>query len=161
MKLCPECREEKPRSAFTTDKRKFDGLFYKCKACVNKARNERAKDGRYKKHHVSAKAPDQWKLYLSQWHADNPDKITQYCNSRRARLHEAFEEQVDRRVVWGRDEGHCRIKMVCNGDFVPFEAMELDHIIPLVRGGKHAYHNVQTGCRPCNRAKSDKVVTLS
>jgi 5-methylcytosine-specific restriction endonuclease McrA len=37
-------------------------------------------------------------------------------------------------------------------------APELDHIIPLSKGGKHTKTNVQCACRSCNGKKSDKVV---
>jgi 5-methylcytosine-specific restriction endonuclease McrA len=34
----------------------------------------------------------------------------------------------------------------------------LDHIVPLSKGGDHAYHNVQLLCRSCNGKKSDKLI---
>lgn len=36
-------------------------------------------------------------------------------------------------------------------------APELDHIIPLSRGGSHTYANVQCLCRKCNGRKGDKI----
>lgn len=33
---------------------------------------------------------------------------------------------------------------------------ELDHILPLARGGKHHYANLAFTCPACNRAKADK-----
>ena len=38
-------------------------------------------------------------------------------------------------------------------------APELDHIIPLSRGGTHAICNVQCACRRCNGLKGDKIQT--
>lgn len=35
-------------------------------------------------------------------------------------------------------------------------APELDHIVPLSKGGEHSYRNTQLLCRACNAAKSDK-----
>lgn len=35
---------------------------------------------------------------------------------------------------------------------------ELDHIVPLSKGGSHSYENTQLLCRSCNGWKSDKVV---
>lgn len=37
-------------------------------------------------------------------------------------------------------------------------APELDHIIPLSKGGTHSIDNAQTLCRSCNAWKSDKIV---
>jgi 5-methylcytosine-specific restriction endonuclease McrA len=67
---------------------------------------------------------------------------------------------IDRRVVWGRDEGHCRIRLPGCWGFVPFEEMHLDHIVPLARGGSHSWNNVQTGCPPCNCAKQDRLLEM-
>lgn len=65
-------------------------------------------------------------------------------------------DNINWRSVWGRDEGHCRVGLRCNFDFVPFEEMELEHVIPLSKGGTHTWNNVQTSCSPCNRSKSNK-----
>lgn len=35
-------------------------------------------------------------------------------------------------------------------------APELDHIIPIAKGGAHVWSNLQCACRECNAAKSDK-----
>lgn len=77
--------------------------------------------------------------------------------NRRAKEHGVAAENIDRRAVWGRDEGHCRR---CS-TFVPFDKMELDHIIPLSKQGAHKYYNVQTLCRTCNLEKSDKIEVLT
>jgi 5-methylcytosine-specific restriction endonuclease McrA len=37
-------------------------------------------------------------------------------------------------------------------------APELDHIIPLSKGGSHLYSNTQCLCRKCNQEKSDKLL---
>lgn len=36
------------------------------------------------------------------------------------------------------------------------KAPELEHIIPLSRGGLHTFSNVACSCRKCNHAKGDK-----
>jgi len=38
-----------------------------------------------------------------------------------------------------------------------FLAQEIDHIIPISKGGTHSLKNIQWLCRKCNRAKSDKI----
>lgn len=37
-------------------------------------------------------------------------------------------------------------------------APELDHIVPLSKGGQHTWSNVQCACRECNGWKSDRIV---
>jgi hypothetical protein len=36
------------------------------------------------------------------------------------------------------------------------EKLEIDHIIPVVKGGKNIYSNLQVLCRTCNRKKGGK-----
>jgi 5-methylcytosine-specific restriction endonuclease McrA len=40
----------------------------------------------------------------------------------------------------------------CSG---PFE--EIDHLIPLSKGGKHCLSNLRPSCKPCNNKKSNKM----
>ena len=36
--------------------------------------------------------------------------------------------------------------------------LEIDHIIPIAKGGQTVEDNLQTLCWKCNRAKSDKII---
>lgn len=36
--------------------------------------------------------------------------------------------------------------------------LEIDHIIPITKGGTNDFHNLTTSCRKCNRQKKDKTV---
>ena len=55
-----------------------------------------------------------------------------------------------RKQVWERDEGKCT---KCGSS----EDIELDHIIPLAKGGSNNKNNIQLLCAPCNRSKGSKV----
>lgn len=78
-----------------------------------------------------------------------------------ARIRGVPYEPVDYRVVLERDAWTCQI---C-GSPTPAElrgthdqrAPEVDHIIPISRGGPHTYSNVQCACRQCNREKSNRL----
>jgi hypothetical protein len=52
--------------------------------------------------------------------------------------------------VWRRDE-QCCVK--CGNQ----ERLELDHIIPLSKGGSNTARNIQLLCERCNREKGDRV----
>jgi HNH endonuclease len=57
-----------------------------------------------------------------------------------------------RATVLVRDGGRCRkCRRAIN--------LEMDHIVPVSKGGKTEEANLQTLCRRCNRAKSKKLVT--
>ena len=56
-----------------------------------------------------------------------------------------------RAMVLVRDGGRCRkCRRAVN--------LEMDHIVPVSKGGKTEESNLQTLCRRCNRAKSRKLV---
>lgn len=53
-----------------------------------------------------------------------------------------------------RDGGRCR---VCGRSAADGVTLEVDHIIPISKGGTTTYTNLQTLCKDCNRGKSAKV----
>jgi 5-methylcytosine-specific restriction endonuclease McrA len=81
-----------------------------------------------------------------------PEKRRMWEAARRARKLEAFVEHVDPSTVFEMHGGMCG---VCNefiaGDF------HVDHIVPLSRGGAHAYINVQPAHPMCNLKKGARV----
>ena len=79
---------------------------------------------------------------------------------RSARLRGVFSESVDPFKVFDRDGWRCRLCGIKTpkskrGSYNN-NAPELDHIIPLSKGGAHSYLNTQCACRKCNGLKSDK-----
>lgn len=82
--------------------------------------------------------------------------------SRKARLKHATVERVDPFRVFDRDEWRCvlcgiptpKAKRGTHDDDAP----ELDHVVPLSKGGQHSYKNTQCACRKCNAEKSDTLL---
>lgn len=76
---------------------------------------------------------------------------------RRAKKFGCDYQPVSKRKVFERDGWRCYL---CGCD-TPKElsgttdpnAPELDHVIPMAKGGGHTYENVRCSCRGCNRAK--------
>jgi hypothetical protein len=90
-------------------------------------------------------------------------------HARRAQFYGvAYELGVTRARVFKRDGWACQI---CarptlrekQGRTGPRDGRlpELDHIIPLSKGGTHTWANVQTLCRRCNSAKGDVIETAA
>lgn len=50
-------------------------------------------------------------------------------------------------------ELHNRTCVYCNADNIP---LEIDHILPVSRGGSNRISNLTLACRPCNQAKGNK-----
>jgi 5-methylcytosine-specific restriction endonuclease McrA len=51
----------------------------------------------------------------------------------------------------------CKTPKEKRGTYHP-KAPELDHIVPLSKGGEHSYRNTACACRACNAAKSDRII---
>lgn len=82
--------------------------------------------------------------------------------TRRARIAGVPSERVDPILVFERDGWRCHICGVKTlkakrGSIHP-RAPELDHIIPIARGGEHSYRNTACSCSTCNRSKGAKLI---
>jgi 5-methylcytosine-specific restriction endonuclease McrA len=88
----------------------------------------------------------------------NPERAAELRRVRvlayRARKRGAHVEHVEPFVVLERDDGLCGI---CGLDVDP-QHFDIDHIIPLARGGEHSYRNVQVAHRRCNQRKGARLL---
>jgi ribosomal protein L34E len=89
----------------------------------------------------------------TRWRNDN--------HVRRARIKaQTYIENISHDDIFARDRWRCqlcgvRVLKSKRGTQDP-RAPELDHIIPIARGGAHVKTNVQCACHACNMAKADK-----
>jgi len=79
--------------------------------------------------------------------------------ARRAILKAARVEPVDPIKVCERDNWRCYLcgcetPKAMRGTYEP-NAPEVDHVVPVTRGGKDCYSNVKCSCRSCNGIKSN------
>lgn len=78
---------------------------------------------------------------------------------RKAKVRAVTVEAVNPFRVFERDGWLCRLCGVATprakrGTYED-DAPELDHVVPLAKGGAHSYANTQCACRRCNGLKSD------
>ncbi len=64
---------------------------------------------------------------------------------------------LSNRELFHRDRQICAY---CGGMFV-IARLTRDHIVPFSKGGRDAWMNVVTACRPCNERKSDRTPELA
>jgi 5-methylcytosine-specific restriction endonuclease McrA len=82
-------------------------------------------------------------------------------NKRRAMLRDAFVEMFDRQEIFDRDGWICQL---CNDPIDPAlrwpdqMSASLDHIIPVILGGKHSRANAQASHLDCNVRKGGRMV---
>ncbi len=99
------------------------------------------------------KNPEKIKEISRRYHQTHPEVALESKARRRIRQYSnGFVERIYRNVVWKRDGGICGIcKLPVVGRW------ELDHRIPIARGGSHTYKNVQVAHPGCNRQKGVKM----
>ena len=100
----------------------------------------------------STRNPEKASVNAKRWRDKNPDKRHEWNQIRRARKTAAFIERVNRKRVFNEASGICSIcSRPINGLF------EIDHTMPLSKGGKHSYSNCRPAHPSCNHRKGAKV----
>lgn len=94
----------------------------------------------------------------TEWYA----KAKRESKARRKAIERGCKEAraIDPIKVFDRDGWRCQICLRATPKRLrgthKDNAPELDHIIPIAKGGQHVWSNLQCACRSCNAAKSDK-----
>lgn len=99
-----------------------------------------------------AATPEPHRKRAKLWAAANPEKRREIEARRRAaKKASPTIEKIDRASIYRRDGGRCHI---C-GRPVSRSSYELDHLIPLSRGGPHISDNLAVAHGKCNRRRKD------
>jgi len=85
------------------------------------------------------------------WRQANPERAAdQYARRRARKRRSPIIVKVDRYAIYARDGGRCHI---C-GKRVRKERFDLDHLVPLAKGGEHAPFNLAVAHPRCNARKA-------
>lgn len=137
----------------------------------NKAKIEEARSRRYRSN------PEPMKLRVKEWGKKFPDKVKAYkkkwsdahklenllkAKERRAKLRGILMDETKKRLVleffgWVKNQDY--VTCTYCGCFICGKGIEVDHIIPLARGGDHHPDNFALSCRKCNGSKSDYMLS--
>lgn len=93
-----------------------------------------------------------------EWREKNPLRVKEHSSARRAREfgNPGFVRFSDREIAGMLNRfGHRCAYCGGSGGSHP---LELDHIVPLARGGRHALANIQPACKPCNISKHGRLL---
>ena len=173
MKVCQDCKENKPRTEFH-DADSKDGKRGDCKEC----RNARSRA-------LAATQKDKKRAYQKIYDANNKARYAAYYQSRKEKVaaHNALPE-VRARVA-ARDKGrqrkskecitrqnhkrraapcpvwHYRLVKLTSDTCVNCgtdQDLQIDHVIPIALGGINSFFNFQRLCGDCNRKKGTKLI---
>jgi len=113
-----------------------------------------------KKYYSIPKNKEHRKEYLKEYAKSNPNKIRAYDAKWRSlkamgSIVEFTKEQlIDRMLLWN---GHCAY---CGKEFNDNKLWEqIDHVIPLSRGGLNIPANLRPACKHCNCSKGKKLLS--
>lgn len=143
-KLCGDCGKFLPLSSYNTNSHKT-GPKSMCRNC------ERTRNVAWREANPT---------YWQEWQKANPQKVRDITNRRRAQKMNGEYEEIDRDLVFERDNFECKL---CNlpldmsAKFPHPLSPTLDHIQPLNKGGHHLYVNLQAAHFRCNTAKGDRI----
>lgn len=110
---------------------------------------KKAIEARYRRNHS-----DKCNESNQRWLNKNPEKKREYSQRRKARKQNAVGQfnAEDIQTLYVSQQGKCWwCECELNGKY------EIDHRIPLSRGGTNNANNLCLTCRTCNRSKNDKL----
>jgi 5-methylcytosine-specific restriction endonuclease McrA len=177
-KRCSKCGELKSVTGFSKNKRYSDGYQSYCKDCMSLYSKKWDENNSEKRKSIMSKwRTNNKSLVVSlarAWNVGNPERkkeINRNWNKNHPRQVRMMERNRDLREKGAPGRGvtekeweqlKADYHFLCGycGKKLP---LELDHIIPLSKGGAHEIENIIPACRACNAKKNNSplIVFLS
>jgi 5-methylcytosine-specific restriction endonuclease McrA len=149
-KRCSKCQLEKPTSEFPTRPDAKDGLRNQCKDC--RRATSRNTSRRWRRTH-----PKQHAQQLRRYRQRYPERTNLHSRIKHAN-HNARKLSAPGSLkatdIYAQREHQNDLCFWCSA---PLTAYEIDHILPLARGGSNHPNNVVLACPTCNRRKGDNL----
>lgn len=166
-KTCRRCGEDKEPALFSPSKANVDGRHSWCRECFAAYMRDRRKI-------PAINARD--RMTSAGWKRANPERARASSSNPEKRAREKERRKTpEGREYWRAVNAARRArKRESGGSFSPIEwrevlaefhhrcgycladdvPLEMDHVEPLARGGRHARENIVPACQPCNRSKN-------
>ena len=94
------------------------------------------------------------KAEAKKWRALNKVKLANYENERRARMHANGVFKISKKELT-----KLYSSPVCFYCQEPTDDIQMDHVIPIKKGGTHSIGNLVPACAGCNQSKLNKTIT--
>jgi 5-methylcytosine-specific restriction endonuclease McrA len=169
-KTCSQCKQTKPHDEFGNHKGHSDGKASYCLICHRKARAayrirqkeaikiqqadnyQRNREKRIKAAALNSnKNIEKRKISSRKWQQNNKEYMAAYQRLRTARKRNNDSKTVTKKELQKLYQNNC---FYCGSK----NRIEIDHVIPLARGGRHAIGNLVAACKPCNASKQAKFI---
>lgn len=97
---------------------------------------------------------DEWLIKQMYFYMDNTIKYRKTAKYQRSLMTESLRKEILERDNYTCQNPLCGRSQHLEPDLI----LEIDHIIPVSKGGKTVRKNLQVLCRSCNRSKSNKII---
>jgi hypothetical protein len=133
--------------------------IYCGRSCKSKASNRRLRDTGVLRERDRArytKEAEHRRAYARKYLTENPERMRAIRRNRKSRIKaQRFEfTEKDWRRACARTRGcctYCGVK--------PEGPLQREHVIPIVRDGRHSVGNIVPACAACNYSKKDKLLS--
>lgn len=156
MKKCSDCKENKEESEFYKTS-KTGGLRSYCKTCSKIRSRKYLKENpeRERQHQQTYRDShrDQLNAWFVEWRKKNATRAKEISSKARAKRKQALGDTTLPVGFWDALlDFYGWACLSCDSD----ASLELDHVLPIAKGGKHTVDNFQILCRSCNARKATK-----
>lgn len=184
-KWCPDCKQTKSVDLFHNQSRRSDGKMTYCKPCFVLRNNASCKKNPDAKNRATQKwrANNREKVIAQKraWREANKDKVNaqkrDWNKNNKDKVHEMNQRSykknqslflMNSQKRYAKQKG-VEQKLVTKSDYKKMynqsciycgskNQIEVDHIQPIQRNGRHSIGNLAPACLRCNRSKSDLFV---
>lgn len=169
--VCKWCGIEQPIDEFTFENKAENRRKHYCKACNQKRlqkyysenrakllnqkkQNYRADKPKYleKSRQYRKSNPDKVKASMATWINNNPDAIKRNNKKRKAVTRGASAKYISVKEIQKLSTAPC---FYCGST----EDIQIDHVVPIARGGTHSIGNLISACKNCNSSKNKWFLT--
>jgi len=181
-RVCTKCNQLKPLTEFHKATKELLGVMAQCKSCrkayaaAYNLANQDQVNARNKTY--AALNKERVRKISSDWQKLNPSRAKEAQARYRLRHKEELKARRKLRLEYNRNAWNKRkVQKASNGVFAiskpelaklyaqpcfycgAIGQIEMDHVIPIKRGGAHSIGNLVAACMPCNRSKGSKTIT--
>jgi 5-methylcytosine-specific restriction endonuclease McrA len=151
-KTCSKCKQVKSVDSFNNHKAKKDGKRCQCRHCESLAKKEYRLRVPNKKYSDYSQEEKEAKIKrVISWNKLHKPERTLAMAKRRALKKENGVYSVTAKEIKKIQSMNCLYCGLSGG--------QVDHVIPLTRGGAHSIGNLVPACRSCNASKNNRTIT--
>lgn len=169
-KTCTKCGQIQALDNFYKHATNADGLFSWCKPChkiikrTSRQRNRAHYNQRAREHY--ARNPERFRTASANYRAANPQRVAETFKKWSQANPEKARERGARRRARREQNGIFivsqkeRLRLYGSPCFYcgSNEQIQIDHVIPIARGGRHSIGNLVAACAKCNNFKRARFI---